>query len=92
MGLISTLNALGEAAFGNDSSCTKNIIKRKFLWREYTVEGQHKLKITHVGVWGASSWKKYEVDAQCELCKANFHTFGVTEDELIRAGVEIPKY
>ena len=64
--------------------CTKR--PRSFLWI-FRWLGYHDFETTLVRPWAFGKWTVY---VRCKLCGAEDSTFGVTDGELLQAGIEIP--
>jgi len=61
-------------------------------WWIFKHEGPHRnVKITSVERFGLREWAKWNVSGKCLDCGARLHEMGVSEPDMIRAGIAIPE-
>lgn len=65
-------------------TCPKNPRK---MFGFINIEGPHKLDTIKVKPWGGEDWHMWEATATCSHCGSKFHTIGLTDVELVRAGI-----
>jgi len=65
--------------------CPEN--PKQFLFFKWF--GYHDFEITSIKPWGDSSWKNWEISVICKVCGARDRTFGVTDTQLLRVGVDL---